>query len=205
MKLEDYNEYYIQGSDHYLIPKDVFTELFNEMINWKEESKKQKEVIDKANKELNEEFKIPYQDLTDININNLIVERNTLIQENQQLKIQISAREEVCNRLENNWNKLKEWLNNFHKLSEFKQWEIVNKMQEIEKGSEKYKLKDGVSFNLINKKSIIKFDFDLSDYYNKETRIFEFPKGYVAFSLMGDVFNTFLFPLDLVEKVDSDE
>ena len=47
MKLEDYNKYYIQGSDHYLIPKDVFKELFNEMINWKEENKKQKEVIDK--------------------------------------------------------------------------------------------------------------------------------------------------------------
>ena len=65
----------------------------------------------------------------------------------------------------------------------------------------KYKLKDEVSFNLINRKSIMKFDFDLSDYYNKETRIFEFPKGYVAFSLMSDVFNYFLFPLDLVEKV----
>ena len=48
MKIEDYNEYYIQGSDHYLIPKDVFKELFNEMINWKEESNKQKEVMDKA-------------------------------------------------------------------------------------------------------------------------------------------------------------
>ena len=48
MKIEDYNEYYIQGSDHYLIPKDVFKELFNEMINWKEESQRQKEVIDKA-------------------------------------------------------------------------------------------------------------------------------------------------------------
>ena len=65
----------------------------------------------------------------------------------------------------------------------------------------KYKLKDEVSFNLINRKSIKKFDFDLSDYYNKETRTFEFPKGYVAFSLMSDVFNSFLFPLDLVEKV----
>ena len=52
MKIEDYNEYYIQGSDHYLIPKDVFKELFNEMINWKEESKKQKEIIDKATNEL---------------------------------------------------------------------------------------------------------------------------------------------------------
>ena len=52
MNLEDYNEYYIQGSDHYLIPKDVFKELFNEMINWKEESNKQKEVMDKATNEL---------------------------------------------------------------------------------------------------------------------------------------------------------
>lgn len=48
MKIEDYNKYYIQGSDHYLIPKDEFKELFNKMINWKEESQKQKEVIDKA-------------------------------------------------------------------------------------------------------------------------------------------------------------
>ena len=48
MKIEDYNKYYIQGSDHYLIPKDVFIELFNEMSNWKEESQKQKEAIDKA-------------------------------------------------------------------------------------------------------------------------------------------------------------
>ena len=48
MNLEDYNEYYIQGSDHYLIPKDVFKELFNEMVNWKEESQKQKEIIDKT-------------------------------------------------------------------------------------------------------------------------------------------------------------
>ena len=48
MSEEDYNEYYIQGSDHYLIPKDVFKELFNEMVNWKEESQRQKEVIDKA-------------------------------------------------------------------------------------------------------------------------------------------------------------
>lgn len=49
MKIEDYNKYYIQGSDHYLIPKDVFKELFNEMINWKEESQRQKEVIDNIN------------------------------------------------------------------------------------------------------------------------------------------------------------
>lgn len=46
MKLEDYNKYYIQGSDHYLVPKDVFKELFSEMLNWKEESQNQQETID---------------------------------------------------------------------------------------------------------------------------------------------------------------
>ena len=53
MNKEDYFKYYIQGSDHYLIPKDVFDELFNEMINWKEDTKKYKEVIDKAIKYIN--------------------------------------------------------------------------------------------------------------------------------------------------------
>ena len=52
MNKEDYNKYYIQGSDHYLIPKDEFKELFNEMINWKENSQKQKEVIDKLEKKI---------------------------------------------------------------------------------------------------------------------------------------------------------
>ena len=48
MKIEDYSKYYIQGSDHYLIPKDVFDELFEEMESWKEDTQKYKEVIDKA-------------------------------------------------------------------------------------------------------------------------------------------------------------
>ena len=43
MKMEDYSKYYIQGSDHYLIPKDEFEELFNEMVNWKEENKRLKD------------------------------------------------------------------------------------------------------------------------------------------------------------------
>ena len=48
MTREDYSKYYIQGSDHYLIPKDIFDELFTEIENWKKEAQKQKEVIDKA-------------------------------------------------------------------------------------------------------------------------------------------------------------
>jgi len=65
----------------------------------------------------------------------------------------------------------------------------------------KYKLKDGVNFKLVNDKSCMKYDFDLSNYYDKETRLFEFPKGYVAWHLMVQVFSEFLIPLDLVEKV----
>ena len=48
MTKEDYFKYYIQGSEHYLIPKDVFNELFDEMESWKQDTNKYKEVIDKA-------------------------------------------------------------------------------------------------------------------------------------------------------------
>ena len=54
MTREDYSKYYINGSDHYLIPKDIFDELFNEMNNWKKEAQKQKEVIDKLSKTIYE-------------------------------------------------------------------------------------------------------------------------------------------------------
>lgn len=56
-------------------------------------------------------------------------------QEIKQLKIEISAREEVCNRLESNWNKLKEyivennkalcWTNNYD--------DILNEIQKLER------------------------------------------------------------------------
>ena len=58
MNKEDYFKYYIQGSDHYLIPKYVFDELFNEMVNWREDTQKYKKVIDKIRKEINEEYSI---------------------------------------------------------------------------------------------------------------------------------------------------
>ena len=54
MTRKDYLQYYIQGSDHYVIPKDIFDELFTEMENWKKESQKQKEVIDKLSKTIYE-------------------------------------------------------------------------------------------------------------------------------------------------------
>ena len=48
MNKEDYFKYYIQGSDHYLIPRDIFEELFGEMSNWRDESKQLKEVIEEV-------------------------------------------------------------------------------------------------------------------------------------------------------------
>lgn len=48
MKIEDYSRYYIQGSDHYLVPKDVFIELFDEMKSWRQGCKEYKERITKA-------------------------------------------------------------------------------------------------------------------------------------------------------------
>lgn len=56
----------------------------------------------------------------------------------KQLKIQISAREEACNRLESNWNKLKEYLHNQIPTDKtvltkyIKIFEVLDKMQEIE-------------------------------------------------------------------------
>lgn len=53
MNKEDYFKYYIQGSDHYLIPKYVFKELFDEMSNWRDESKQLKDVIEEAREYIN--------------------------------------------------------------------------------------------------------------------------------------------------------
>lgn len=58
-------------------------------------------------------------------------------QKNQQLKIQISAREEEYRKLENNWNKLKEFIINEIPEEEFVNNEyyvsILDKMVELER------------------------------------------------------------------------
>lgn len=68
-----------------------------------------------------------------------------LQQENKQLKIQISAREEVCNRLESNWNELKEWVNKHYDYYMNNEdyvggrlcfTDMKDKMQELEQGSD---------------------------------------------------------------------
>ena len=82
MKIEDYDKYYIQGSDHYLIPKDEFKELFNEMINWREESEKQKEVIDKAIKFIED----TYYSKNTTDIDSIVLSSDNLIKLREILK-----------------------------------------------------------------------------------------------------------------------
>ena len=64
MNKEDYFKYYIQDSDHYLIPKDVFNELFDEMESWKQDTNKYKEVIDTIKNILNNQMN--YREFVDI-------------------------------------------------------------------------------------------------------------------------------------------
>ena len=67
----------------------------------------------------------------------------SLKQENQQLKIQISAREEEYKKLEDNWNKLKEYIKEegfevntreYGSLDVIDKNVILEKMQELEQG-----------------------------------------------------------------------
>ena len=62
-----------------------------------------------------------------------------LQQENKQIKIQISAREEVCDRLESNWNKLKEYTQEKYDNPSWASCGarcVLEKMQELEQGSD---------------------------------------------------------------------
>ena len=105
MNKEDYNKYYIQGSDHYLIPKYEFIELFNEMSNWREEA-------------YDVTHKIKYN-------------------ERSRRRMQKSLMKKI-NLLEDNWNKLREWLeSNWEESQDIWFVKIISKMQELEQGSDK--------------------------------------------------------------------
>ena len=109
MKKEDYNKYYIQGSDHYLIPKDEFMELFNEMINWKEESQKLQTTENNC-KRLKEEY------------NKIQKAYESTFSDYQELK--------------GNWNKLKKYIKTEIPENVFidTEWfvSILDKIQELE-------------------------------------------------------------------------
>lgn len=55
MNIDNYSEYYIQGSDHYLIPKYEFKEIFREIEKLKNENKHLNMQLDRALYDLDEE------------------------------------------------------------------------------------------------------------------------------------------------------
>ena len=55
MNEEDYFKYYIQGSDHYLIPKYEFKEIFREIEKLKDENKHLNMQLDRALEDLEKE------------------------------------------------------------------------------------------------------------------------------------------------------
>lgn len=55
MTREDYSKYYIQGSDHYLIPKYEFKEIFREIEKLKDENRHLNMQLDRALEDLEKE------------------------------------------------------------------------------------------------------------------------------------------------------
>lgn len=132
MNKEKLNDIVCQSSSDY----EILDKTYDYIETLQQQVKKQKEVIDKATNELfilkdmiykpetrEENFEIQRK------ISSIIKRLNGAI---QTYDILLKANVEENKKLKDNWNKLKEWLNNFHKSSEFEQWEIVNKMQELE-------------------------------------------------------------------------
>ena len=62
--------------------KDIFDELYNEMSNWREESQRQKEVIDKTTNIINDYLKEDYSIYTENEIEaDLIVKLKNMLKE----------------------------------------------------------------------------------------------------------------------------
>ena len=67
MTKDDYFKYRIQGGDIYVLPEDIFNELFDELSNLQRENKKYKEVIDKTIKYL-ENKRIREKAIVDVDV-----------------------------------------------------------------------------------------------------------------------------------------
>ena len=52
MNIDNYSEYYIKGSDHYLIPKYEFKEIFREIEKLKDENRHLNMPLDRALEDL---------------------------------------------------------------------------------------------------------------------------------------------------------
>lgn len=102
--------------------RDYCKEASNEIVTQDEQIRR----LEKENQKLKQKYL------------NAVADYETAMSENQQLKIQISAREEVCNKLENNWNTLWQYILEKDNRGYEKVYteDILDKMQELEQGSD---------------------------------------------------------------------
>lgn len=118
MAIEDYNKYYIQGSDHYLIPKDELKFLLRENQELKSQLKGTTHCFDeKEHKRLSEQLEL---------LTSKLDEYDLIVDERNQLKKQLEVGEEQYNDLVEEKESLQEQLSsNILQLEEYK--EQVNK------------------------------------------------------------------------------
>lgn len=102
MAIEDYNKYYIQGSDHYLIPKDELKFLLRENQELKSQLKGTTHCFDeKEHKRLSEQLEL---------LTSKLDEYDLIVDERNQLKKQLEVGEEQYNDLVEEKEKLQEQL-----------------------------------------------------------------------------------------------
>lgn len=111
MKLEDYNEYYIQGSDHYLIPKEVLEELFNEMVNWREESIGLKKQLEKEKNKYIKRCEELFAEGIDVEPEELYIAE--LEQRAMDCELMEMQQKKFIKYLKNKINKIKEQIKNY--------------------------------------------------------------------------------------------
>lgn len=101
---EDYFKYYIQGSDHYLIPKDVFDELFDEM----EQLQQENQSLKKENKILRENAEHNDKVVDKVNWENLKLKKEL----EEYKRLGFKHLNDKRNKLENQQKEFVEWLTN---------------------------------------------------------------------------------------------
>ena len=103
MKKEDYFKYRVQGGDIYVLPEEIFDELFNELVSLQQENQELKDQLEQSiavsdtNSELAESYYNENQKLKgSLQTHEILLRAN--VEENQKLKEQLQQKENVMNK-----------------------------------------------------------------------------------------------------------
>lgn len=126
MDKQDYEKYYQQGGS-YIIPTEIFNELFEEMVNWREESKQLKEQLEylRSGEYLNQ-LKWERNMLEDL------IEDKKLSNKEYSMKSMMKANTSLCERIE----KAIEMANIFSFKIELDNKTIYIRLKDLEQGKD---------------------------------------------------------------------